>query len=399
MRYFCIMLMLFTGLLSTGLSIFDSYGVKINNKEYAVLDYLYDKNNIINDALPDSYFDGAYYPEYKGISYSGRDIVINYEYRLDYDKLKNWLYDYSLTAVPAHDAKLDHGDMIPEQCGTEIDVLKMRKCIADNDFNISHWYKTPKVTSDDLLDLKQEYNKYKSWEAVYDSGVKISIPDENIIIDNNKIIIDYDFLENYRSRLFDTYNTESSNFIFNTHYDKKISVPAGTFCFGLDWDSEREMLVNAIDKHESLYDLTPALDSVPDAIKDFHPEDKFLDGTYIEVSLSDQHVWYYEDNVLISDSDCVTGNTKLKHNTPIGVYYVSEKVPGKYLIGADYKTWVNRWMRLTNSGIGLHDANWRYKFGGNIYTYDGSHGCINLPSKYAYDLYDKIILGTPVVIY
>ena len=56
-------------------------------------------------------------------------------------------------------------------------------------------------------------------------------------------------------------------------------------------------------------------------------------------------------------------------------------------------------MRMTNSGIGLHDADWRSSFGGKIYTYNGSHGCINLPPDFAYELYDRIERKICVIIY
>ena len=42
-----------------------------------------------------------------------------------------------------------------------------------------------------------------------------------------------------------------------------------------------------------------------------------------------------------------------------------------------------------NGGIGFHDASWRSKFGGTIYQYSGSHGCINLPVDKAKLLYEK----------
>ena len=98
------------------------------------------------------------------------------------------------------------------------------------------------------------------------------------------------------------------------------------------------------------------------------------------------------------ESDCVTG-TKGRNDTPHGVYFITQYMDGKYLTGATYRTWVNRWMRITDRGHGLHDATWRSSFGGNIYTYDGSHGCINLPKQFAYDLFDTVGSGTCVVIY
>ena len=52
-----------------------------------------------------------------------------------------------------------------------------------------------------------------------------------------------------------------------------------------------------------------------------------------------------------------------------------------------------------NGGIGLHDASWRSKFGGDIYVRDGSHGCINLPKNKAAELYNRIQKGCPVVVH
>ena len=64
-----------------------------------------------------------------------------------------------------------------------------------------------------------------------------------------------------------------------------------------------------------------------------------------------------------------------------------------YLEGADYTTYVNFWMPFLG-GYGLHDATWRGSFGGDIYHYDGSHGCVNLPYDAAAEIYDNISVGT-----
>ena len=52
-----------------------------------------------------------------------------------------------------------------------------------------------------------------------------------------------------------------------------------------------------------------------------------------------------------------------------------------------------------NGGIGLHDANWRSKFGGTIYQTNGSHGCINLPPDQAKIIYETIDKGYPILLY
>ncbi len=56
-------------------------------------------------------------------------------------------------------------------------------------------------------------------------------------------------------------------------------------------------------------------------------------------------------------------------------------------------------MRLTVDGIGIHDANWRTSFGGDIYKTDGSHGCVNMPNLKAAELYKLVDLGTIVIIH
>jgi lipoprotein-anchoring transpeptidase ErfK/SrfK len=69
------------------------------------------------------------------------------------------------------------------------------------------------------------------------------------------------------------------------------------------------------------------------------------------------------------------------------------------LTGADYNTHVDYAMPISWNGIMIHDASWRNKFGGNIYKYNGSHGCINTPLDKVKELFDLIEMDTPVIIY
>lgn len=63
----------------------------------------------------------------------------------------------------------------------------------------------------------------------------------------------------------------------------------------------------------------------------------------------------------------------------------------------EYRTKVQYWMRMTWSGVGFHDATWQSSFGGDAYTYRGSHGCINMSYSSAQTLYSLIEVGLPVV--
>lgn len=121
-------------------------------------------------------------------------------------------------------------------------------------------------------------------------------------------------------------------------------------------------------------------------------------GTYVEVDLSSQHVWFYKNGERIVSTSMVSGKVAEGWMTPTGVYSLYEKDYAVYLEGADYTTYVNFWMPFLG-GYGLHDATWRGSFGGDIYHYDGSHGCVNLPYDAAAEIYDNISVGTKVILY
>ena len=126
---------------------------------------------------------------------------------------------------------------------------------------------------------------------------------------------------------------------------------------------------------------------------------------YVDVDLSEQHVWLMDGGQVVAESDCVSGDPSSGHATPTGVYAVYAHVSPMTLVGADedgngepdYRSDVTYWMPFA-SGYGLHDAPWRTVFGGQAYRSDGSHGCVNLPSDFARDLYAATDDGTVVVV-
>ena len=72
----------------------------------------------------------------------------------------------------------------------------------------------------------------------------------------------------------------------------------------------------------------------------------------------------------------------------------TQRADGSY----EYESHVNFWMPF-NRGIGLHDASWRGSFGGTIYRYSGSHGCINMPYAKAQAVYELIDKTVPIICY
>lgn len=128
-------------------------------------------------------------------------------------------------------------------------------------------------------------------------------------------------------------------------------------------------------------------------------------STFVEVDISSQHAYYYQDGICVWESPIVSGTaTNPERATPTGLFTVNYKTTDRVLRGPigkngkpTYESHVDYWMPF-NGGIGLHDANWRSAFGGDIYVNNGSHGCINLPHDRAQALYGLIGKGTVVVV-
>ena len=121
---------------------------------------------------------------------------------------------------------------------------------------------------------------------------------------------------------------------------------------------------------------------------------------YVEVDIGRQHVTLFENCRKVMESDCVTGIPNKARATHPGVFKIDYKQRNRILRGSQnlYASFVNYWMPF-DGGIGLHDATWRGTFGGEIYKYSGSHGCVNLPLSFAKKLYAHVYPGETVYVH
>lgn len=117
---------------------------------------------------------------------------------------------------------------------------------------------------------------------------------------------------------------------------------------------------------------------------------------YIEININEQKIYCFKNDSIVLSSDIVTGRHQTSFATPTGAFYIRYKETNTTLDGPGYSCFVRYFMPIYQ-GIGLHDASWRKKFGGNIYQSDGSHGCINLPRPVAEFTYNNYPSGTIVI--
>jgi lipoprotein-anchoring transpeptidase ErfK/SrfK len=122
-------------------------------------------------------------------------------------------------------------------------------------------------------------------------------------------------------------------------------------------------------------------------------------SSYIEISLSSQHLWAWQDGQVVFSSPVTTGATGAGFPTITGLFSIYAKERDRYLnghpYGYDYNVFVQYWMPFSG-GYGLHDASWRSSFGGSDYYWGGSHGCVNMPLGSAAFIYGWAPIGTPV---
>lgn len=132
-----------------------------------------------------------------------------------------------------------------------------------------------------------------------------------------------------------------------------------------------------------------------------------LTNSLIVVDISDQKLYFYKNSKIVLRTSIVTGMQN-NHDTPIGRYVLKANnlqrgrtLRGKNDNGSSYASYVEYWMPfIVERGIGFHDASWRSnsEYTKNRYTYDGSHGCVNMKTEAAKKLYNSITSDTLVVI-
>lgn len=201
-------------------------------------------------------------------------------------------------------------------------------------------------------------------------------------------------VRNWVEQLATEYNTCKTEREFLSTRGDVITVKYGTYGTKIDVEAEITYLLKALQTKRTETEI-----HVPKYIQQGYVRGlDDIGDTYIEVDMTEQHMYFYFEGELMLDTDVVTGDVSRRRETSEGIYYLYSKQMNRILRGPGYATFVKYWMPVVG-GVGIHDASWRKKFGGEIYKKDGSHGCINTPLEIVSQLYEMSEIGMPVIMF
>lgn len=387
--------------------------------------------------LTDGALDKAYSENHNGWFkklFQETDYTVTFNQTYSESDLVSLIAAYDWGNTPPTDATIVEAEdgtfsIQPEDDGNMIDTTKLADYtvaqMAEGNNVIymeeANCYKTASVHAEDLTDLLELYNSIGNLEITYDLTDREECMDPvgTVVLDSETILSWVNIDENgdiqvdeeaatdwVQTNLADEYDTYVTGYTrtFKSTMDGTIQMPLGTDGAGIyGWKT------NVTDTTAELIDHIKAGNSV--TLEPVWRQEGFrlnsnsgvvyTGDTYVEVDKCHQHLWYYVNGELYMDCDIVSGlESDPERATPIGVGFIRTREKDVTLGTMDvqgYECPVSYWMPFTYLGIGLHDLN-RSAYGGEIYLTNGSHGCINMPLESAQKLFEKVTVGTPVLV-
>ena len=261
-------------------------------------------------------------------------------------------------------------------------------------------YIEPSVLSTDenLAKQRDEGNRLLTVTVTIDFSDRQEVINGDVMKDwlttdeEGNVDLDQAKVREYVQQLQYKYDTFGSSREFKTSSGQTITVSGGDYGWLIAPNDTTAKIIEAIKSGQS-QTIEPEY-----TYTGYCRDTNDIGNTYVEISLDQQHMWFYKDGQLIVSTDVVTGCHNKGWDTHTGVYAIMYKERDATLVGEGYNSAVSYWMPFY-ANVGIHDASWRSSFGRSIYINNGSHGCVNTPTDNAAAIYNNIEKGVPVVVY
>lgn len=224
------------------------------------------------------------------------------------------------------------------------------------------------------------------------------------VSENQEVSLDQESISQWTNSVAKQFNTIGRTRTYTRPDGKSVTVSGGTYGFSIDSQSLAEQIDNALIAGDV---LTIDIPNPNGSSVGYDPSlGRDWGNRYVDVDIAEQYARFYDDSgALVWESPIVSGAYR-KNDTPTGVYYLNGKSTNMMLRGPmqngvyAWESHVNYWMPFKGSSFGLHDASWQSAFGGTRYMDGyGSHGCVNLPSSAAANLYSMLNVGDVIVVH
>lgn len=353
------------------------------------------------------------------------EVTVPFQYDEDIFKKAVSARNFSAARISSEDAVLEfNGEeyyIQPEVYGNEFDDADLQVIVkevldklvaadrpqADIQVDVPEaLYFVPAVTQDDseMNRTMNAYNKYCKASVVHTFGEETMAIDWDtirnwLVMEGDNAYISEDALYEYVTEMAGKYDTLYYERSFTATDGRTITLSSNDYGYQIDVDAEVSQLLADIESNTKV-EREPVY-----AVRGFSRNGRDdLNGNYVEVNLTAQHLWLYRNGGLVIESDFVSGLPKNGRETTTGAFPIAFKASPYNLKGGGGSgsgSWdvdVQYWMPF-HDGQGLHDASWRSSFGGNIYQTNGSHGCVNLPSNVAAVIYENVDANFPILLY
>lgn len=231
--------------------------------------------------------------------------------------------------------------IVPETEGTQLNVKQayriLDQAVADTQASIDFGtapdaYVSAEVTQNDpeLQSALEACNNYTKASITYTFGDQTATLDGNTIKDwlqfdeKGQLLMDdntfHQHIADYVAQLAATYNTVGTEREFHTTSGRTVYVYSSVYGWAINQAAEAAQLAQEIQSgtqttREPIYEQTANSHGLND-----------LGNTYIEVDLSNQHMYYYQSGSLIFDSEFVSGNMSYSdRQTHAGIFTLYSK--------------------------------------------------------------------------
>lgn len=345
---------------------------------------------------------------------------VAYDVQIDEAKFSPILEDAVLqlgeSVTQPQDARLEwteNGyDLVEEIQGNALDEEQFRSVVIEAvglqqstlDLTVSSPYLAPELTADNPvfsqaieaiesskeMTLTLDFSEGRTEPLGYDI---FSQWVDTTLLGQGEIVFDEQAVKDYVATLAEENNTLNTTRQFSSTLRGMVEVKPGVYGWNMNQGATSTKIIEALKQGESA--------TIPvqfwSTARSWGEDD--IGDTYVEIDISNQHMWFYKDGELMVDTGVVTGLPTAERATPKGAFVIWAKETKRYLEGDDYKLWVEFWMPIDWTGVGIHDASWQYSFGGENYLVRGSHGCINTPYAKCAVIFENADVGTPVMVY